>query len=105
MILGWKKDGVPEGLYCGLDGVKAGQIAAKAQASGEYIRMGRLTNPSYTPLPCFPTAKAKAPPLKVPPPSKPTTVAPQAPAPVAQPQAAEQADSATGTTNESESNE
>ena len=63
MILGWKADGEPEGLYCGLYGVAAGKVAAKAQASGEYVRMGRLTNPSYTPLPCHPVAKAKVPPL------------------------------------------
>src|SRR5437868_15388556 len=83
MIIGWDQKGNPEGLYCGLDGLKAAQVAERAQATGKYKRLGRLTNPSYTPLPAFPVAKVSAakatpalpvPALPVPQPPKPSEI-------------------------------
>jgi hypothetical protein len=44
-----------ECLYAGLDGVALEVAAKKAAATKEYVEIGRLTNPSCSPMPIDPT--------------------------------------------------
>jgi hypothetical protein len=60
LVIGWKgPQAVPEGLYCGLDGVKAAEVAAKARATGKYYALRKVTNLETVghPLPTVPEPK------------------------------------------------
>jgi hypothetical protein len=45
----------PESLYCGLDGVELEKAATDAAATKEYVFIGKIVNPSCTPMPIDPT--------------------------------------------------
>lgn len=65
LVIGWKSNNAaPEGLYCGLDGEKAMEIAAKARDTGKYYALRKITQVETVghPLPVVPEAKpVKAP--------------------------------------------
>jgi hypothetical protein len=57
LIIGWKTpQSAPEGLFCGNDGVKANEIAKKAQQSGKFFALRRVDNVETVgrPLPTAP---------------------------------------------------
>lgn len=55
IIIGWKASAAaPELIYLGRDGAEAAKEAAGACASGEFVRIIRLTNAPGTPLPVHP---------------------------------------------------
>ncbi len=81
LIIGWKTpSSAPEGLYCGIDGVKAAEIANKARESGKYHALRRIGEVQTVghPLPTVPTKPAepqpseKAPEVKTKPSTKDT---------------------------------
>lgn len=64
LIIGWKSPTAPpEGLYCGLDGVKAAEVAQKACDTGKYHALRRIGQAEVmgSPLPVVPLAKAAPP--------------------------------------------
>jgi hypothetical protein len=67
LVIGWKSPTAsPEGLYCGVDGVKAMEIAEKARNTGKYSFLRFIPNVETVgrPLPVVPEPKpAKAAPV------------------------------------------
>jgi hypothetical protein len=55
ILLGKKADRVPVCLYCGLDGVELQKAADLARSTGEFVEIGRSTNPMTAPLPVSPS--------------------------------------------------
>jgi hypothetical protein len=61
LIIGWKSaTSAPEGLYCGLDGVKAMAVAEKARESGKFFALRHIAQLETVgrPLPVVPLAAA-----------------------------------------------